>query len=965
MYFEAEQSRTQTLTAEQLIRGKFPVDADAVLDAEFLTADRSCALGFLGLPYPAPICCHLLNDYTLNRYFAAHSGSHLLKVNGSTVIDCTESGEEALPQAEAQAVLTVLSRLLSSPGHLNEKGEHVLDLKNYPVGSHFPINLLLGNREGYEHPLVTTPKAAIDALGRGSFRGTGGKQVLATRYVLSPSENGEPANRQFYLIENGRQIFYSANIHENVASATCVHSQSRTQITYETGCGLRIRRTIFILPQKPGMPNAVEAQRVTIENLTGEARQISIVFTGMFGITEPVTIANDILYANLVIESEVFYQGGKAAAVSLHHKPKDCQDEKRFALLLAGGETMDGFCASLEDFIGSGTLDHPELVTRLPNRYNRKLAPFFAMSKALTVPAKGTATADCFVGMMEKRFLTGDFDETLNNLISRYRSESALQEELSKVRAYWDKYPKYLEPETAEPLFNAYVSHNLPFQTLYQTYVSRAFAWTQKSYREVGFREIQDIFASMYYLSANGQSKLIPQLLSGWITNVYEMGYANHDFTFTGKEPGDCSDDQLWLVQAVSRYVTLTGDTAFLQTAYPVAGSEGKERTLWETLKAILTYSGKISVGKHGIPLLDKADWNDTLRLDHVVLKGPGKEAAYRQQLADENGTWGDPWHNELSESVMNGCLLKIAADAMVQMAALQGLSEDQAFAQKISDDVAASIQKNAWKQDYFARCLINDGREYTYLGATGDKLNLEAGMPGTYFLNSYSWPILAHIATESQIAAMIEIVEKYLKTDAGLKLCTLVDFDRLEINTGTALYFPGDRENGGVFKHAAMMAAVASMQAAKVVSDPALSQRLRELGFFMMGRVMPYRTMESPFILRGNPRFCTQYNNSQTGENIGPMLSGTASWLTLAVYEYLGVKVTPDALDFDPILKPGQTELAYRINLEDAQYQVRIHGSADCFHRTASTVVKLDGQEVTRIPRASDGKLHSIEVIL
>ena len=87
------------------------------------------------------------------------------------------------------------------------------------VGSHFAVNLLLGDRRNSENPLFKTPKSAVDALGRGSFRATGAKQVLATRYVLNPYENGEPANRQFYLVEDGRQIFYSANVHEHVTAA--------------------------------------------------------------------------------------------------------------------------------------------------------------------------------------------------------------------------------------------------------------------------------------------------------------------------------------------------------------------------------------------------------------------------------------------------------------------------------------------------------------------------------------------------------------------------------------------------------------------------------------------------------------------------------------------------------------------------------------------------------------------------
>ncbi|MGN1025718.1 MAG: GH36-type glycosyl hydrolase domain-containing protein, partial [Faecousia sp.] len=348
-----------------------------------------------------------------------------------------------------------------------------------------------------------------------------------------------------------------------------------------------------------------------------------------------------------------------------------------------------------------------------------------------------------------------------------------------------------------------------------------------------------------------------------------------------------------------------------------------------------------------------------------VVLKGPAKEAAYRAQLAEKQQSYGVAWENDLCESVMNACLLKIAADAVAEMAPLIGREADGAEAAAISKGVYDSMQENAWKQDFFARCLINDGRGYTYLGAKGDGLALEPDMDGTYFLNSYSWSILADVATEQQIRTMLEIVQKYLKTDAGLKLCTLVEFDRLNVETGTALYFPGDRENGGVFKHAAMMATVASLKAAKYVKDEALAKELAELAFFMIDKTVPYATMDKPFTIKGNPRFCTQYNNSETCENIGPMLSGTASWLTLAVYEFLGVDVQEKTIAFSPVLQPGKTEMACTVNLETCRLRVEVHGDGSRFRAGEETRYALDGESVTNcIPRPAQGE-HLVSICL
>ncbi len=968
MQFVSERARQQVCPAADFIRQLFGEKACApTLDAAYLDARRTRAVGFVGLPYAAPICQHLLGERDVAAFIMARSGSLLFFLNGEVVTCETNEGLVEVPDAVVDAVKDTVTRIIAGAGVLGADGNFSLDLKAYPVSSHYAVNLLLGNRAGYPYPLCTTPKGAVDGLGRGSFRATGGEQVLATRFVLDPSQNGEPENRQFYLTEAGQQIFYSADVETNVSSASCTHSQGWTKINYTTADGLAIERTIFMLPQEPGMPSAVEAQRVTVKNLGEAARDLRIVFTGSFGIAEPGTLAGDVIYANLVQESEVVYDTDAPVALTLWAKPSEERNKKRFVCILKDGEGMDEYCTSLADFVGTGSLAHPELVGHLPNALSRKMAPFFAVAKTFNLQPGETATIDELVGMSGSAGDDVPFAEALPKLVDTYRDPAALNRSLEGVRAFWVNYTNYLQMQSGDEKYDAYISHNLPFQVLYQTYVSRAFAWTQKSYREMGFREIQDIYASMYYLSAMGQNDLVRDLLSNWVRQVWEMGYAYHDFTFKGKEPGDCSDDQLWLVQAVYRYVTISGDADFLTCEFPIAGTDGKKRTLWETMKAVLTYSGCISVGKHGLPLLDKADWNDTLRLDKVVYKGPQKEELYRKQLAEKGQKWGVAWENDLTESVMNACLLKIAADEFAQMSALIGAKEDGEWASQMSARVADSMQKNAWKTDYFARCLINNDREggYTYLGSTGDGLAGDPDAPGTYFLNSYSWSLLAGVATEEQVATMLDVVESRLKTEAGLRLCTLVDFDRLGVATGTALYFPGDRENSGVFKHAAMMATVASLKAAKIVADPALAARLSELAYFMMDRTYPYKAVENPYVIKGNPRFCTQYNNSQTGENIAPLLSGTASWLTLATYETTGANVGRQTVTFDPVLRPGQTHLAYTLGLGDAHIHVTIDSASGAICCGEKTTYLYDGIACDgTIDRPTSGE-HTVAITL
>ncbi len=933
-------------------------------DFSYLTIDKKSWLCVSGLKYYVPICDLLLRDGKIRNFMMGFSGKLLLDVEKDCKFIVNDNVVE-LPQIVSKGIKNIVKQAYKACGQLDKGGNHIIDLKGNYISPHFCVNLLLGNRMDYYAPLFTTPKSVVDHFGRGSFRAGGDKQVLATKYTQDISENGEPSNRQFYITENGKQIFYSLDVDHNVKKAECVHSQNKTIIKYNTKCGLVITRTIFLLPQYAGLPSAVEAQYVKIENKTNKDRNLRIVFTGNFGLFKPETIVNDVVYASVVHQSEVAYNQDKPLAISLHFKDQALQNEKLFATVLCKNDAFDEYSFGINNFTGRGSLSQPESVAYLNMHHSTKYASFFALAKNISVKQNASNYAISFVGYSQS--FNGDSNENysneLCNLIGKYSCEQAITDQISQIELEHDKYCKYLQVRSKDEYLQSYVNNNLPFQVLYQTFVSRSFAWTQKAYRETGFREIQDIYASVYYLAAYGKSELCKKLISRWVENVFEMGYAYHDFTWKGKEPGDCSDDQLWLVQAIYRYISITGDYDFLNEEYIVAGSD-KKRKLCDTLYAILVYSGKISVGIHGLPLLDKADWNDTLRLDKTVYKGDAKQKLYMQQLAQNNEQYGKPFKNTMSESVMNAFLLKIAADQSYEMAGVIGNENLRLLAQEISGNIESSIQQNCWKNKYFCRALINDDRRetYPYLGSYGDNLNADKNADGTYFLNSYSWSLLSEVATEEQVEKMVQVIEDNLVCKAGIKLCTIVDFSKIGINTPTALYYPGDRENGGVFKHAEMMCVVASLKYAKKVKSDSLRKRLYNLAAYALEKTLPYKTMVNPYVIKGNPRFCTQYNNSITGENVGPILSGTSSWLSLAIYEKLGIQETSNRIIINPITNE---DIEYTINSCGTEICVKVISSAENLVLNSDSVIIVDGKKSQQSIITKDCCKHMVEIYL
>lgn len=958
-------------TPEDKLRERYGLwlPQDQIVDAVFMDSAFETIVGVAGLPFRAPVVLELLKHGAIAGFLKetlVHHDAVLIEIQqedlratgwkntaGITGVD--------LPEEIARSFTEVLAHVGTWAGQMNEAGEHVIDLRTPSPGPHFHTNLLIGNRIGFPRPLQTTPKSVIDRLGGGSFRSHAATQVLATRWDMRQEEHGFPANRQFYLIEEDRQIFYSADPKdENVVHAVCTHAQNYTRIEYTTRCGLKIERLIFVLPQEEGMPLATEVQQIKVTNLGGSRRTVKLVYTGMFGSANPHALFEDVLYSNIIMQTGLLLDEERAiAAITPDYYSDFSREDIRFHTMLIDRQGSVGFpkefCANYNEFVGNGSLHRPEGIFQLSNRLSRKGPGFFALAAELDLEAGGDCRVHQFTGIVSSKLNDSFREETLQEevyrLIEHFRTPGSVEAALAEQVAFQNRYSELLRLHSEDAALNTYVNRNLPFQVFYQTFVSRSFCQTQKGYREIGFREIQDLFASMYYFLAMGMDRFVKDLLKEWGSKVFELGYAYHNFYWEGKEPGKWSDDALWLIQAVARYIHYTGDYAFLDEACEIAGTNPvRKRPIYETIQAIIRYSGKISIGKHGLPLLDLADWNDCLKLDQDSIDGITKERKYKEQLAAKGLALGDePFDSQYSESVMNAFLLKMAIDEMKDIAEAKG---DPVYAGQLSEwsaELQGNIQEHAWKEDFFARVLFNRYEQYSYLGAKGDGLSADPSLDGTYFLNSFNWSILAESASEAQIGKMLEVLEEVLVTPYGIKLMSPADMGKIARFTATGEYFPGDRENGAVFKHASMMAVSAMIKAAKSLDQPDLAARLSKLAYWMMDLTLPYKTMEDPYVTCGNPRFCTQYNNSETGENIGPILSGTSTWLTLSLMSALGIEFTGKGLVLDPILRENDTKMTYDLRVGEASYRIEITKPVGfCRMKDSDFVLELDGEVLT-----------------
>jgi cellobiose phosphorylase len=964
-------ARFQSVDPFKVVGEAYP--NEKIADAALFNLQENIFVGFAGLKKPAPILALLEEGEAFNAYVAANSERNAIFLFFKD--KALKNGQPIPLTPELLKALRKAFRMIKSfGGVLNPDGSHTIDLLSPEVGPHYGVNLLLGWREGFKEPLLTTPKSVVDSFGRGSFRAKAAYQVLATRWDIRPEENGNPFNRQFYLLENGKQIFYSADVSHNVSKAFCTHYPSKTCIVYDLKDGLHIERTIALLDQKEGLPDATEVQSVRLVSPT--ERHLQIVFTGTFGFSNPGCQEVDVIYQTVIHQSEaLFNERNELVALSPNYYPCYFNKSPRFVSLISNQGFADSFSNDSTAFLGHGDVAHPEGLAHLNNAFKMKGASFFALNKTFVVSPEKPFEAATFTGMMDgEKLPEGSVEETLAQEIAKLQESFPSVDSISAQIAQQDQelkaYSSYFQIASGNPLTDAMMNANIPFQTRYQSFVSRAFAQTQKGYREIGFREVQDLYAAIPYLVSSGKKALASELLGNWIKNVYKMGYANHNFFEVGKEPGMCSDDSLWLLEAVKTYVEATGDVSYLEKSFPMA--DGGERPLKDTLEAILTYSTKISIGKHGLPLLDRADWNDCLKIDVDCLDGPTKEKLYAQQLLAKNETYGAPLENDLSESVMNAFLLVCALNDAIALSELEKDQTKKALYESYKADEVKAIRSSCFINGYYARVLINRENPKNgirYVGAPGDGLSsVKSLQNGSLYLNSFSWSLLSRVASEEEIASMLSLADTYLKTPSGYKLCSEEDLTLTGAKeAATSHYFPGDRENGGVFKHATMMFARALLSSAKGAYSLPLRKKMVEDAYFMLHLVYPYHCFENPYRYKGNPRFCTQYNNPLTEENIGPILSGTATWLTLSLWEAAGLKKTPEGLVFEPILEKGQGDYSYTYRFEKSMYQVQVSKKKNhyAFEVSSLSVDGVSYDPKSPIPFLDDGKSHQVAIVL
>ncbi len=516
--------------------------------------------------------------------------------------------------------------------------------------------------------------------------------------------------------------------------------------------------------------------------------------------------------------------------------------------------------------------------------------------------------------------------------IDKFRSAAAVDAALAEMADFWEEYLSALQVETPDAAMNTMLNVHNPHQCFTTKQWSRYLSYYQLGLgaRGIGIRDSsQDILAVLASIPEDAR-EFISTLLSFQKRN----GSSLHQFnplTMQGDEgdsqeladrPNYYSDDHLWSVLTVTGYVKETGHTDFLRESIPFyekdqAGNPVETASVLGHLKRALAFTHG-DIGKHGLPLLGFADWNDTINLR------AGAESLFSAHL----------YGRALNEMI--GLLEYINDPSVTEYRAAY-------------DEMKSKVEKHAWDGDWYVMYFDYDGMPL------GSRKNEK----GQIHLNAQSWAVLSGFAEQEHGKQAMQTVYDHLNTKYGIKLSTPGYNGHDPKVGGVTTYPPGAKENSGIFLHPNPWA---------IIAETMLGNGDRAYEYY--AQIDPAGKNDLIDIYECEPYVYAQNilsdEHPQFGLARNSWLSGTASWAYQAATQWiLGIRAEYGGLRVDPCIPSAWEGFTATRRFRGALLKITVHNPDGASKGVSKMTV--DGKTVAGnlIPLSLIKAEHQVEIWL
>ncbi|MCL2036114.1 MAG: N,N'-diacetylchitobiose phosphorylase [Oscillospiraceae bacterium] len=536
----------------------------------------------------------------------------------------------------------------------------------------------------------------------------------------------------------------------------CRHGTAYTNITSEYA-GIK-SESLYYVPQDA----TYEVWRVKVTNNDSKARKLSV--TGYVEFTNDPNYEQDQvnLQYSLFI-SRTYFKDSFIKQV-YNENFNDPRKERFFGL---AGTKVDKFCGDRDKFVGSY------------KGYQNPVGIEKGLNGDLNYCGNscGALQSDVVLQPGESKYfvyLLGEKPEAeAAKIIASYADASVCEKELETLKAYWHGKLSNLQVETPDENFNAMLNTWNAYQCFITFIWSRAASFQYCGLRNgFGYRDtVQDI-QGIIHLDPEMALNQIRFMLTAQVTNGAGLPLVKYTHNPPNEDkPGDPSydtetkhdsyraDDALWLFPTIYKYITETGNIAFLDEVVDFA-NDGESGTVYEHLKRAIDFSMN-NLGVHGMPAGLHADWNDCLRLGK---KGESTFVAFQLYYAVKN----------------------------IRLYAVEkGDDEYVKYLDDLFGKLSGIFNKECWNGDRWIRGFTEDGK---VIGQKGDP---EASM----WLNPQTWGVISGLSTPEQAAASMDSVYRELNTPYGV-MVMYPAYAKHGIHGTTLMHCfnNGVKENAGIF---------------------------------------------------------------------------------------------------------------------------------------------------------------------
>lgn len=747
------------------------------------------------------------------------------------------------------------------------------------------------------------------------------------RYVF----NGfDQPGRYIYIRDNDSKDYWSASWQPvgkdlEIYQSKCSHGTGYTRMEADYS-GIHSEALYYVPLNK-----SYEVWNLKVTNNSGSPRSLSI--TGYAEFTNNNNYEQDQvnLQYSMFITRTAFEKN--RIRQTIHGNLDGLEDgeevDNKFAIDrffgLAGAEASS-YCGDKEKFIGRyHSYGNPIGVINgdLGGALSYNENGCGALATVLTLAAGETKEIAFVLGMKYK-------DEADAILMGYSDPSKTCALELKELTAWWHEKLEKFQVKTPDESFNTMINTWNAYNCFMTFIWSRAASFTYCGLRNgYGYRDtVQDI-QGIIHLAPEMAVEKIRFMLSAQVDNggglplvkfTHNPGHEDtpDDASYVQEtgHPAYRADDALWLFPTVYKYVSESGNLAFIDEVIPFANKD--EGTVYEHLKRAVDFSMK-HLGPHGMPAGLYADWNDCLRL----------------------GTNG--------ESSFVAMQYYYAMTILRKFAVYKKDESYIAFLDEKQKALGELIQKLCWNEDRFIRGFTEKGE---IIGKRTDK---EANM----WLNPQSWAVISGLATKEQADKALDMVNERLNTEYGAILMDppyhMDAFD----GALAVIYNAGVKENSGIFSQS---------QGWIILAEALRGHGERAFDYFKENA--PSAQNDRAEIRKLEPYCYGQFTEGKASPHFGRShvhwLTGTASTVMVGCVEgILGMRPDFDGLKIAPSIPKAWDGFEIDKNFRGSHLHIVVknpgHAESGC------KALRLNGRELKEnyIPADLLEKENEVEVLM